>query len=167
MSIQRQHAIRTRSGARHTVTRRHSPTRTNTARLNTPVHDALTGTSATGNENRHTTTANRSTSRVGSVTTRKGIFHARANVRRQAHRKLQLRPITHVAKQKPISKPLSKQPVHAIGANHNALTITTAGRHERKAEQESNSAPLHLTVKRGINKNIKQARITPVPATRR
>lgn len=146
--IQRQHHVRASklTPRRHIIDQRHR----------------LTGTSATGNENRRNTTANRSTSRVGSVAARKGVFHARANVRRQAHRKLQLIRITHVARQKPISKPLSKQPVHAIGANHNALTITTAGRHERKAEQESNSAPLHLMVKRGINKNIKQARVTPV-----
>ena len=162
MSIQRQHAIRTRSGARHAVTRRHSTTRTNTARLNAPVHDALTGTSATGNENRRTTTANRSTSRAGSITTRKGVFHARANVRRQAHRKLQLSHIARVPAQKPVSETLSKQLAHAIGANRLTRAITAMGRHERKAEQESNSALFHVTVKVSINKNVETVRIATI-----
>lgn len=125
MSIQRQHAIRTRSEMKHAVTRRHSLTRANAARLNTPVHDALTGASATGNENRRATTVNRSTSRVGSVTTRKNSLHARANVRRQAHRKLQLSHIARVATKKPVSEPLGKQLAHAIGANRLTLTINT------------------------------------------
>lgn len=63
----------------------------------------------------------------------------RANSGGYAHRKLQLSPIAHVATQKPVSEALSKQFTHAIGANSLALTITTAGRHERKAEQEGNS----------------------------
>lgn len=111
--IQRQHHVRASklTPRRHIIDQRHR----------------LTGTSATGNENRRNTTAESATLRVGSVAARKGIFHTRTHVRRQAHRKLQLSRIARVHAQKPIGEPLSKQFTHAIGANRLTRTITTMG----------------------------------------